>query len=67
VQVANAIANVKNVEPVELESQLQHHVPTDAIQHLVDHQNDEWEPELETPTHVELIDDNTVHVDPETS
>ena len=48
VQVVNAIANEKNVEPDDLELRLQRHVPIDAIQYLADHQNDEWKLEFKT-------------------
>ena len=65
VQVVNAIADEKNVEPDNLDLQLQRHVPMDAIEYLSNHQNDEWKVKFETPNHaVELTGDHTVVVDP---
>jgi len=40
----------------------------DAIQHLVDHRNDEWRLEFGTSNHVvALTGDHTVLIDPETA
>jgi hypothetical protein len=68
VQVVNAIANEKNVEPDDLELRLQRYVPIDAIQYLADHQNDEWKLEFKTSNHVvEVNGDHTVVVDTQNS
>jgi len=65
VQVVNAIADEKNVEPDNLDLQLQRHVPMDAIEYLSNHQSNEWKLKFETPNHViELTGDHTVVVDP---
>ena len=64
VQVATAIAHEERVEPEELDIQLQQYIPTDALQHLADHPNEEWTLEFETPNYVvTLRGDHTVSVD----
>jgi hypothetical protein len=61
VQIINEIANEKGVEPGNIELQLQHYIPTDAIRHLVNHENNAWKLQFETPDYVvEITSDDVI-------
>ena len=63
-QIIGKIAAEENVEPENLEFQLQRYVSTDAIQDLANHRNDAWRLQFETPNHVvEIAGNGTVLID----
>lgn len=63
-KITNKIASEENVEPENLELQLQKYVSTDAIRGLANQENDEWSLQFETMNHVvEIAGDDTVLID----
>lgn len=63
-QIIGEIAAKENVEPENLEMQLQRYVSTDAIQDLANHRNDAWRLQFEIPNHVvEIAGNGTVLID----
>ena len=63
-QIIGKIAAEENVEPENIEFQLQRYIPTDTIQDLANHKNDAWRLQFETPNHVvEIAGNGTVLID----
>jgi hypothetical protein len=63
-QIVVALAEIKGVEPANLDITLYDHVSTDAIEELVDHESNSWSVEFETPTHtVEVTGDEKIYID----
>lgn len=52
------IAEVERVEPIDLDSQIYHHVSTDAITRLENHESKSWRLQFEIPNHVVEVTGN---------
>jgi hypothetical protein len=57
-QIIGGIADVKGVDPVDLDIAIQRYVSTDAIQDLVKHRSNSWRLQFETPDHVVEVTGN---------
>ena len=63
-QIIEAIAEVEDTEPDDLDIVLHHYVSTDAIRELVAHDSDAWRLQFETQNHVvQVMGNNTILVD----
>ncbi|SFR49478.1 MULTISPECIES: HalOD1 output domain-containing protein [Halorubrum] len=66
-KIARALADVKSVDPEELDVSLENHVSTDAVRNLASHDSDSWRLQFETPDHVvEVTGTGRILVDGET-
>lgn len=54
-RIVEHIAEREGVEPEDLETPLENHVPTDAIRALVNHESTAWTLEFETTNHVVTV------------
>jgi hypothetical protein len=54
-QTIRAVADAKDVEPVDLDISLQNWVETDALRQLVDHPADAWRLQFELPEHTVTV------------
>ena len=63
-KIVNEIADEEDVEPENLDFQLQYYAPVDAIRKLASHKNDTWRLQFETPNYVvKVTGDDTVLID----
>ncbi|EMA72605.1 HalOD1 output domain-containing protein [Halorubrum distributum] len=52
------IAEVEGVESINLDSQIYHHISTDAITRLENHESKSWRLQFEIPNHVVEVTGN---------
>lgn len=65
-QIIGDIADVEDVEPIDLDVSLEDYVSTSAIDELVEHKSNAWRLQFETPHHVvEVTGNDDVLVDGE--
>lgn len=53
--VTEAISEVKNIEPINLDLALENHVDVDALQQLARHDSRSWAVSFETPNHLVTV------------
>ena len=65
-QIIEAIAEIEDTKPEDIDMILQHYVSTDAIRDLVAHDGNAWQLQFETENHVvQVMGNNTILVDGE--
>lgn len=65
-QIIGGIADVEEVEPIDLDRSVEDSVSTSAIEDLVEHKSNAWRLQFETPHHVvEVTGNDAILVDGE--